>query len=135
MLEAELGPWTLGRMRLRATASIVAGLGVYSAMAYAVNERMRELGIRIALGTANNEIMALVVSTAARVVGAGILVGVVLVLMSGKLVAAMLYATSPKDPLVILTASATLMFLGIIASALPAWRASRSDPVTVLRTE
>jgi predicted permease len=138
MLEPQLRPWTLGAMLFTAfaiLASVVAGLGVYSAMAYAVTERRRELGIRMAVGAASRAIIALVIGAAAKVVIAGILLGVGLVLVSGRLVAAMLYSTSPQDPLVILGASAVLMLVGIVASVLPAWRASRADPVNALRAE
>lgn len=116
-------------------ASIVAGVGVYSAMAYAVSERTRELGTRVALGAGSRTIVALVMGTAARTVAIGIIIGIMLVLSTGRLVAAMLYATSPHDPVVMLLASAGAMLIAIVASALPAWRASRADPMIALRAE
>ena len=138
LLEPQLRPWTLGAMLFAAfgvLASLVAGIGVYSAMSYAVTERTRELGIRVALGAASRGIVALVVGTAARTVAVGIGVGIVLVLLTGRLVAAMLYATSPRDPVVMLVASAAAMLTAIVASAGPAWRASRADPMSALRAE
>ena len=138
LLEPQLRPWTLGAMLFTAfavLASIVAGVGVYSAMAYAVSERTRELGIRVALGAASRRIMALVVGTAARTVAIGVVAGIVLVLLTGRVVATMLYATSPHDPVVMLLASAAAMLIAVVASALPAWRASRADPMIALRAE
>jgi predicted permease len=138
LLEPQLRPWTLGAMLFSVfgvLASIVAGIGVYSAMSYAVSERTRELGIRVALGAASQGVVALVVGTAVRIVAVGILVGIALVLVTGRLVAAMLYATSPRDPFVTVVASAALMCVAVLASALPAWRASRTDPMIALRAE
>ncbi|HEY2852754.1 MAG TPA: ADOP family duplicated permease [Gemmatimonadaceae bacterium] len=138
LLEPQLRPWTLGAMLFAAfavLASIVAGVGVYSAVAYAVSERTRELGIRVALGAASHGLVALVVGTGVRVVVVGILVGIALVLLTGRLVAAMLYATSPHDPLVMMVASVALVVIAVLASALPAWRASRTDPMIALRAE
>jgi len=138
LLEPQLRPWTLGAMLFAAfgvLASIVAGVGVYSAMSYAVSERTRELGIRVALGAASQSVVALVMGTGMRIVAVGIVVGIVLVLVTGRLVAAMLYATSPHDPLVMIVASVALLALAVLASALPAWRASRADPMIALRAE
>lgn len=80
-------------------------------------------------------LIALVVGTGVRIVVVGILVGIALVLLSGQLVAAMLYATSPHDPVVMIVASAALIVIAVLASALPAWRASRVDPMITLRAE
>lgn len=138
LLEPQLRPWTLGAMLFAAfavLASIVAGVGVYSAVAYSVSERTRELGIRVALGAASRGLVALVVGAGVRIVAVGILVGIALVLLTGRLVAAMLYATSPHDPLVMMLASVALIVIAVLASALPAWRASRADPMIALRAE
>jgi hypothetical protein len=138
LLEPQLRPWTLGAMLFSAfavLASIVAGVGVYSAMSYAVSERTRELGIRVALGAASRGIVALVVWSGVRIVAIGILVGIGLVMVTGRLVAAMLYATSPHDPLVMSVASGALVIIAILASAFPAWRASAADPMSALRAE
>jgi ABC-type antimicrobial peptide transport system permease subunit len=75
------------------------------------------------------------VGTAARTVAVGIGVGIVLVLLTGRLVATMLYPTSPHDPVVMLVANAAAMLIAIVASASSAWRASRADPTSGLRVE
>jgi len=124
LLEPQLKPWTFGATLFSAAAlmtPLVAGVGVYSAMAYAVSERTRELGIRVALGAASQAIVALVVGTTARTAAIGIVVGIVLVLATARLVATMLYATSPHDPVVKLVASAAAMWIAVVASAPPAW--------------
>lgn len=138
LLEPQLRPWTLGAMLFTAfavLAAIIAGVGVYSAVAYAVSERTREMGIRVALGAASQGLIALVVGTGVRIVAVGILLGIALVLLTGRLVAAMLYATSPYDPVVMVVASVVLIVIAVLASALPAWRAARVDPMIALRAE
>jgi predicted permease len=138
VLEPELRPWKLGMTLFAAfgaLAVVVAGIGVFSAMAYSVSQRARELGIRAALGAARTRLVGLVVGEALRVVGAGILVGVALALLGGRIVASLLYATTPHDPIVMVTACAAVIIVGVAASGVPAWRASRADLTDVLRAE
>jgi putative ABC transport system permease protein len=138
VLEPELQPWRLGMLLFAsfgALAVVVAGIGVFSAMAYVVNQRSRELGIRAALGARRARLVAIVVVDAMRMIGAGILTGVALALLAGRLVATLLYATSPHDPIVMVTTSVGLILVGIAASAVPAWRASGADPMDALRAE
>ncbi len=138
ILEPELRPWRLGMTLFAAfgaLAVVVAGVGVFSAMAYSVNQRARELGIRAALGAAGSRQIALVVGEALRVVGTGVLVGVVLALIGGRVVSALLYGTTPQDPVVLTLACIAMIAVGVLASAIPAWRALESDPMNVLRAE
>ena len=118
-----------------ALAVVVAGVGVFSAMAYSVNQRARELGIRAALGAAGTQLVGLVVGEALRIVGIGLLAGVALALIGGRIVAALLYGTTPQDPIVMIVACVAMGIVGVVASAVPAWRALHSDPMDVLRTE
>lgn len=138
LVEPELRPWRLGAALFGAfggLALIVAAVGVYSAMSYSVAERIRELGIRRALGAPAARIIHLVVVDGLRMVGAGVVVGMGFSIAGGRLVEAMLYSTSPYDPRVLAAGAAGLAALGIAASAIPAWRASRADPMVALRSD
>jgi predicted permease len=138
LVEPELRPWRLGAALFGVfggLALLVAAIGVYSAMAYSVNERIGELGIRAALGASGANILALIVGDAARMVGAGIVCGLALSVAGGRLVSTLLYATSPHDPLVLGLGAVVLAALAIGSSAVPAWRAARADPMSALRAD
>ncbi len=138
LVEPELRPWRLGATLFGvfgALALLVAAIGVYSAMAYSVSERIGELGIRAALGASGANIIGPIVGDAARLVIAGIVCGLALSLVGGRVVAALLYATSPRDPVVLGLGAAVLGILAIGSSAIPAWRAARADPMSALRAD
>lgn len=137
-LERELRPWRLGATLFSAfgvLALLVAAVGVYGVIAYSVSQRTHELGIRTALGASVADTYQLVLGEALRLTIVGAAIGVVLALALGRLVASLLYATSARDPLVIAIAALVLVAVGVAASLLPAWRASKSDPMTALRAE
>jgi predicted permease len=137
-LEAELRPWRLGTALFSAfglLALAVAGVGVYSAMAYSVTERTREIGIRSALGATDLGLVGLVVARTMKTVGIGIAVGVAIALASARALSSMLYGTSSHDPVVLAAACAALGLLALVASAAPAWRAARVDPMVAIRVE
>ncbi len=136
--ERELRPWRLGATLFSAfglLALLVATVGVYGVISYSFSQRTHELGVRTALGASVRDTYELVLSEAVRLTAIGVAVGVVLALALGRLVASLLYATSAKDPLVIAIAASALMAVATVASLLPAWRAARTDPMTVLRSE
>jgi putative ABC transport system permease protein len=137
-LEPELRPWRLGATLFTAfglLALLVAAVGVYGVIAYSFSQRTHELGIRTALGASVGDTYKLVLGEAMRLTMIGVAAGVLLALALGRLVASLLYATSAKDPLVIAAAAAVLLAVGTAASLLPAWRATKTDPMTVLRAE
>jgi hypothetical protein len=137
-LEPELRPWRLGATLFTAMgvlALIVAAIGVYSVVAYAVSQRTNEMGIRIALGAKAADVVALVVANGLRTVAIGVVAGVLVTLALGRLVTSLLYGTSARDPLVLGGAAAVLMLIGIAASLVPALRASRVDPISALKTD
>jgi putative ABC transport system permease protein len=137
-LEPQLRPWRLGATLFAALgilALVVAAVGVYSVVAYGVSQRTQEMGVRIALGARAHDIIWMVVREGTFVLGIGVIVGVALSVVLSRLVASLLYGISARDPGVLATASVVLAALTLLASALPAWRASRLDPVTALRTE
>lgn len=138
LVEPELRPWRLGATLFGvfgALALLVAAIGVYSTMSFSVSERARELGIRTALGATALGIVRLVVGNALGMVGLGIATGVALVLAGGRLIAAMLYQTSPHDATVLMLAALGLACVAVASSAIPAWRASRTDPMSGLRSD
>jgi predicted permease len=138
LLGSYLRPWKLGATLFTAMgmlALMVAGIGVYSVIAYATSQRANEMGIRIALGAQVEDIARLVVGGGLRVVGIGILLGIVLAFASGKLVASLLYGISPRDPMIMMFAAILLGLIGIVACMIPALKAARVDPVASLRAD
>jgi predicted permease len=116
-------------------ALVLAMIGLYGLMAYAVTSRTRELGIRIALGAESKRVARSVVMEAMTVVFIGIAVGLPLALAAAKVGRALLFGLQPSDAPTLAITVALLAVVAVIAVALPAWRASRIDPVTMLRTE
>jgi predicted permease len=114
---------------------LLSALGLYGLLASTVAERRRELGLRMALGADRRRLLAEVVGRGLRTVLLGIAVGVPLVLAAGRVVTSLLYRTSPLDPSTLVAAPLLLVAVGAAACALPAWRAARVDPATVLREE
>jgi len=133
-----LKPWRLGAMLFSmfgALALLVAAIGTYSVVAYAVSQRTHEIGVRIALGARSSHVLRLVTGEGMRAVGIGIVLGVVASLAMGRLVVSMLYNTSPRDPIVIVAVATTLAIVAIMASIIPTRRATRTDPAIALRAE
>ena len=137
-LEPEYRPWRLGATLFTsfgALALLVALIGIYSTVSYGVSQRTHEFGVRIALGARIGDVLRQVVGEGLRTVAIGVAVGVALALAAGRLVAALLYGVSPSDPAVLALVPAVLLGVSALAALVPAWRASRVDPVTALRTE
>jgi predicted permease len=111
----------------------LSAIGLYGLLSGAVAERRRELGIRLALGADSRRLLTGVLARGLRLVALGVAVGTPLALAVGKLVASQLYETSPLDPLALSAAPLLLLAVGAAACALPARRAARTDPATVLR--
>jgi putative ABC transport system permease protein len=114
-------------------ALLLAALGLYGVTSYAVARRRMEIGIRAALGAAPIDIMRLVLSRVALLVGAGVVIGAGLSLWTSRFVASLLYGVQPGDPWTLIGAAVTLATVGALAGWLPAWRASRLEPANVLR--
>jgi ABC-type antimicrobial peptide transport system permease subunit len=89
----------------------------------------------MALGCTSAGVLRLVVMETVRLIGTGILLGALLSLWTGQAVASLLYGVAPQEPLIIVSAAATLLTAGMIAACAPAYRASRIDPAVVLRNE
>src|SRR5262249_47942377 len=118
-----------------ALALVLAGIGLYSVIAYSVTERTHELGVRIALGAHVFDVASLVVSDSLRVVGGGVALGLVAALSASRWIEPLLFQISPRDPLVMSAVVATLLAVGLAAAWLPARRAARVDPNIALRAD
>jgi ABC-type antimicrobial peptide transport system permease subunit len=114
-------------------ATLLAALGLYAVLAFTVAQRTKEIGIRMALGATENNVINLVVRGTLRVVGAGVAIGLLGAWATGRWAESLLFGLKGFDPLVIGSAVAVLTLVALAAAALPAMRAARTDPVTALR--
>ena len=110
-------------------------IGVFGILAYSVQQRMRDFGVRRALGATTGDVARLVVSSAARVVAIGGGVGLILSAMFARLLATMLFGVQPLDPMTFAAVIVLLLVTATLAIAGPAWRATRIDPAVALRTD
>ena len=130
---AQAAAVALGVMGL--LASMVAVTGIFGMAAYNVSRRMRELGIRVALGARTKHVMSVAVGRPIVLLGAGSLVGLLLGVLASRLLEHIVYQANPRDPVVIAGAVLTMALLGIAASAIPALRALAVDPSKLMREE
>ncbi len=138
ILDPTMQAWTSGaRMffAFGALALALAAVGLYAVIAFAVAQRTREFGVRIALGAGSRDVLRLVVGEGIRVTLVGVGVGVAISFAASSRIAAVLFNESPRDPAVYTVVIATLIVVGILASAIPASRATRVDPNVALREE
>ncbi len=138
LVEREARPWQIGATLFTAfgfLAFIVAGVGVYSVVAYGVAQRTHELGIRIALGATRAQITDLVIGSGLRSVGVGVALGLIASWMLAPLVRSLLFGVTTDDASTYIAAATALCILGMLASVIPAMRAARVDPVVALRSE
>jgi len=124
---------TLGVMGL--LAAMLAVTGIFGMAAYNVSRRMKELGIRVALGARTRHVMNAAVGRPIVLLGAGSLVGLLCGVFASRLLGQIVYQANPRDPVVVIGAVLTMVLLGIAASALPALRALAVDPSKLLREE
>lgn len=125
--------WIFTAMALMAMALIATG--IYAVVAYTSALRMRELGIRVAVGAAPGNIAADILRRIAVPLAAGAVIGVAAAMVLSRFVASLLYGVRPDDPTTYLACFALLMAMGAIAAIRPAWKAAIQDPLASLRTE
>jgi len=116
-------------------ALLLAATGLYGILSYLVTERTSEIGIRIALGARREQILGKVLFDGLRPALLGLLLGLGTSAATVRLIHSMLYQTEPLDPVVFMNVTALLMLVAALACTIPAWRASRLDPMRALRTE
>jgi len=119
-----------GRHRFRA-----AMVGVFGILAYSVQQRVRDFGVRRALGATSNDVVRLVVGDAVKVIAIGVAVGLVVAAMLGRVIVSMLFGVQPLDLATFAFVTVVLGLTAAISIAGPAWRASRIDPAVALRSK
>ncbi len=143
LTETKLSDDTLIRERLLATvgsffglvALLLAALGLYGTVGYAVSRRTQEIGIRMALGARQGQVVRMILAESLAPVALGGLAGAAAAIWSGRLVASLLFGIRPQDPGAILLSATTLAAVSLAAAFIPALRASRTAPVEALRNE
>jgi ABC-type antimicrobial peptide transport system permease subunit len=116
-------------------ALVLASIGLYGILAYAVARRTNEIGIRMALGSTRSGVVWMILREGLALAAGGVFIGLPLVLAIGKVAKASLYGIEPFDPLALVTAALLLLVLAALAAVLPGRRASLLDPSTALRRE
>jgi predicted permease len=134
---------TLWQQRLAASllgifgglAMVLASLGLYGVIAHSVTQRTREIGIRMALGANYINVIGLVVKQGLRLVVIGVSMGIIAALVLTRLMSSLLYEVSATDPATFIISSVLLIVVALLASYIPAWRATKVDPMIALRYE
>jgi ABC-type antimicrobial peptide transport system permease subunit len=114
---------------------MLAATGIFSVMSYTVGRRQREFGIRMAVGATSRDMVKQVLWEAGRLVGVGMVIGLVSAWALARIAQSILYGVSAHDPVTFVTVPLILAAIGALAAWLPARRASRVDPITALRQE
>jgi putative ABC transport system permease protein len=112
---------------------ILVSMGTYSVLAYTVSQQTHEIGIRMALGAQEQNILAMVLRMGGLLVCAGLLLGAIASLFLNRLIASQLWGVKPHDPLTMISVIATIAAVSALACFIPARRATRVDPLVALR--
>jgi putative ABC transport system permease protein len=116
-------------------AVLIASVGIYGVMNYLVSQQIREFGIRLANGATEGDVLQLVLRRAAVLIAAGLCLGLMGSAMLARAIAGLLFGVSAFDPLTVVAVSLILSAVALVASYIPARRATRVDPLTALRYE
>ncbi len=122
-------------MSFAVLSTLIALAGVYGVMSYFVAQRTREIGVRMALGASRGDIFGFVFRTAGHFTFAGSLLGLIGSLAMGKLIQSMLFGVAPYSLVTLAISSVLILAMAAAAAFLPAWRATKADPVVVLKYE
>ena len=114
---------------------MLAVTGIFGLAAYSVSKRLRELGIRIALGARRGKLLGAALSRVTKLLAGGSLAGLVLGLAAARLLSDIVYEATPRDPVVLLGSVLAMALIGVVAGWLPARRALAADPLVLLREE
>jgi ABC-type antimicrobial peptide transport system permease subunit len=138
LVDRQRQDWRLGAtlfVAFGALALLVAAVGLYGAIGYNVAQRMHELGVRIALGARAGNIVRLIVGQGLAFAAAGAALGLTIALIAAPGVRPLLYKESPRDPTVFVLVAVVLLAVALVASLIPALRATRADPNVALRAD
>jgi putative ABC transport system permease protein len=131
--QPRLTAWLVGLFAL--LALLLAAIGVYGVLAYLVAQRTQEIGVRMALGARRQAVLRLIIGHAVRLTTVGIVIGIAAAAALGPYMKAQLYGIGPRDTTTLIAVTMGLMAIAIIASSIPALRATRVDPLIALRAE
>ena len=137
-LEPQVHPWRVAAAMFLAfglLGLVAATAGIYGLMGYEVTQRTHEFGVRIALGATAESILALVLGSGLRLIVVGLAAGLALSLIVGRAISSLVFEISPYDPVVLSITMVALAAVALMASLIPAWRATRVDPLVALRAE
>jgi ABC-type antimicrobial peptide transport system permease subunit len=138
IIDARRRSWRVGATMFVAfggLALLVSAVGLYGVIAYNVTQRLHEVGVRIALGAKVGDVLRLIMGQGIRFALAGVVLGSVLALVASRWVQPLLFRQSARDPSVYAMVGALLVIVAVLASSLPALRATRADPNAALRAE
>ncbi|HYL64830.1 MAG TPA: ABC transporter permease [Candidatus Methylomirabilis sp.] len=138
LISKSLSPQRSNMLLLAAFAGLalmLTAVGIYSVLAYTVRRRVREIGIRMALGASHSDVLRLVVGDGMKPIFLGVAIGLAAALALGRVVSSLIYGVRPTDPLTFSAVALLLVVVGLLATALPAYRATRVEPVRTLREE
>jgi putative ABC transport system permease protein len=137
VLESAAAPRARGFLTalFAAAALLLASIGIYGVMAYAVSRRTQEIGIRMAVGATPGDVLRMILTHSGRLVLLGLAIGLALTFVLGRLLSNLLFGVSAFDPLVIAIVCGLLLVVAIAATGIPAWRAARIDPLNALRQD
>jgi predicted permease len=138
LIDPQLRSWRLGATLFSAfgvLALVIAAVGLFAVVSYLVTQRTREIGVRLALGGSMSGVAGLIVRDAVRMAAVGGVAGIVTAVVFAPLVQSMLFETSAREPVVLIASAVVMVVVTVGAAAIPAWRAGRVSPMSVLRQE
>jgi putative ABC transport system permease protein len=118
-----------------ALALVLGAIGIYGVIAYSVAQRTHEIGIRMALGARQGDVVRMILAQGARIAGAGVVIGILASLGLTRLLTNLLFSVSPADPVTFAAVAIVLVLVALLASYVPARRTLRLDPTIALRHE
>jgi len=118
-----------------ALSLVLAGVGIHGLLSFAVSQRSPEIGLRMALGARSRDILQMILNKGLHIAAIGGLIGILLAAAAGRLMQALLAGIAPDDPVAFVIASALVFVATLTGCLVPAFRASRIDPATVMRTD
>jgi len=116
-------------------ALALSAIGVYGVLSYLVSRRTREIGIRLAIGAGRAQVLRMVLESGLVLALSGVGLGLTVALVAARFLRTMLYGVGPADPLTFVSVGVTLSLVALLSSLVPAWRATRVNPVVALKTE